>query len=108
MRIDQRDFAGERTVRIGARTHGDLLANRNERQITLGNIDDHPDEVVGRDPEQNVARRRPHAVDGVAFHDLTVLRCRPAYISRDFARALNVGNKFLRGIQIFKASARAF
>src|SRR5216684_8855207 len=42
MRIDHRDLPGERTIRIGARTHRDLLPNSNERKITFGDVDHQP------------------------------------------------------------------
>ena len=108
MRIDQGDIAGEDPIGIAAKPDAGLLSDLDQGKIALSDIGQHPDQLVIRNPEQNIAGSGSHAVDRYPLHDLAVLRRRPARVSWDFARALDVGNKLLRGIQIFKASARAF
>ena len=53
--------------------------------LALSDIDDHPHQLMVSDPEQNVPRRRPHAVHGVAFEYLAVLRSEPRNRKGDFA-----------------------
>ncbi len=108
MRIDQRDFPGENPVGIAAQPDVGHLSDFDQGKIPLGDIGQHPDHFMVCDPEQNITRRRAHAVDGYAFHDLAVLWRRPAHVDRDFPGALDVGNKLLWGIEIFKTPARAF
>ena len=58
VRIDQRDFADENPIGIGAKPDAGLLSDLDQGKIALRDIDQHPDDVVIRDPEQNIARER--------------------------------------------------
>ena len=91
MRVDGCDLPDKGTVLIRARAHSHFLTDGNEGQIAFGNIGHRPDHLMVDDPEQHIARRRAHAVDGIALHDHAILRCHPGDRNGDLPAALDLG-----------------
>jgi hypothetical protein len=94
LRIDDVDLPGEFAAGKAAGFHGRRLPHRQHPHVALGHIDDGPDDRMVGDPEQHVARLRPHALDGIALeHDAVARRSplngngnRPAFLDRCYRR----------------------
>ena len=108
MRIDQCDVPAESATCKGARAHIDGLPEGNSIQIALGDIDQNPNHLMVDNTEQHVARPGAHPIHRGALDDFSVLRREPRNRSRDFTRALDLGDNLFGNGKIFQPPARPF
>ena len=77
MRINQRDLPLEGSIWVSPWSHVDLLSRRNQGDVPLGDVSQHPDQGMIDDAKQHVPRRGAHAVNRRPLQDMAVLRRGP-------------------------------
>ena len=104
--VDEADFAGEGPAGIAARCHRDRLAGRDQTEVALGHVGQHPDHGEIGNAEQNIARLRLHALDHIVLDDKTVARRGPGHGQRALPALFNLRDDFVRNAKIFQPLAR--